>query len=187
MRRLLALAAKAAISALLLYLALDFVNLATLRGRLYSIELKWIAAAVAIIFVQLALAALRWQRITLACGARLSIRRAILYMLIGMFFNQTLPSTVGGDAARVWLLARHDSGWKPAVYSVLIDRGVGLLWLALLVLFCLPWSLNFIQNPVGRIALIAIGAGSIAGLGVLFTIDRSKHFLIRWRLTRHLA
>jgi uncharacterized protein (TIRG00374 family) len=187
MRRLIALAVKVAISGLLLYLAVDFVNLATLRERLHLIELKWIAAGAAIIMIQMVLTALRWQRITLACNAQLSVRRAILYMLIGMFFNQTLPSTVGGDAARVWLLARHQSGWKPAVYSVLIDRGVGLLWLALLVFFCLPWSLSFIQNPVGRIALIAIGAGSIAGLGLLLTIERSKRFLMHWRLTRHLA
>ncbi len=187
MQRLLALAIKAAISALLLYLALDFVNLATLRERLHLIDLRWIAAGVAIILVQMVVASLRWQRIAVACDAPLSAGRAILYALIGMFFNQTLPSTVGGDAARVWLLARHDSGWKPAVYSVLIDRGVGLLWLALLVFFCLPWSLSFIQNPVGRIALVAIGAGSVAGLGVLFTIDRCRRFLTRWRLTRHLA
>ncbi|HZP76315.1 MAG TPA: lysylphosphatidylglycerol synthase transmembrane domain-containing protein [Pseudolabrys sp.] len=187
MRRLFALAIKAAVSAGLLYLALDFVNLATLRGRLGDIKPLWIAAGLLVILIQLALTSLRWQRIALTSGAPLTAPRALLYMLIGMFFNQTLPSTVGGDAARVWLLARHNSGLKPALYSVLIDRGVGLLWLALIVLACLPWSLTFISNPVGRIALIAIGSASIAGVIGLFAIDRIARLLMRWRLTRHLA
>jgi hypothetical protein len=130
---------------------------------------------------------LRWQQIALACGTKLSRQTALLYMVIASFFNQTLPSTIGGDAARIWLVAHHHSGWKGAVYSVLIDRGAGLLWLALIVLACLPWSLSSIPNPVGRITLIAISAASIAGIVALFTIDRSGRWLTRWRLTRHLA
>lgn len=187
MRRFLSFAIKAAVSGLLLYLALDFVNLATLRQRLNQIEPAWIAAALGVLLVQLALTSLRWQRIATACTVMLGRRQAVLYTLIGMFFNQTLPSTVGGDAARIWLLARHAGRWKGAVYSVLIDRGAGLLWLALIVLGCLPWSLRLIQNPVGRAALMVISGGSVAGLLILFTIDRIGDRLKHWRLTRHLA
>jgi uncharacterized protein (TIRG00374 family) len=188
MRPLVAFAVKALISGLLLYLALDFVNLGTLRGRLSQIEWPWILAAFTVMAVQLGLVSLRWQQIALACGTKLSRRTALLYMVIASFFNQTLPSTIGGDAARIWLVAHHHSGWKGAVYSVLIDRGAGLLWLALIVLACLPWSLSSIPNPVGRITLIAISAASIAGIVALFTIDRSgRRWLTRWRLTRHLA
>ena len=187
MRASVTFAVKAAISGLLLYLALDFVNLDTLRGRMSEIEWPWILAAFAVMAVQLGLVSLRWQQIALACGTKLSRRTAFLYMVIASFFNQMLPSTIGGDAARIWLVAHHRSGWKGAVYSVLIDRGAGLLWLALIVLACLPWSLNSIPNPVGRITLIAISAASIAGIVALFTIDRSRRWLTRWRLTRHLA
>lgn len=187
MRASVTFAVKAAISGLLLYLALDFVNLDTLRGRMSEIEWPWILAAFAVMAVQLGLVSLRWQQIALACGTKLSRRTAFLYMVIASFFNQMLPSTIGGDAARIWLVAHHHSGWKGAVYSVLIDRGAGLLWLALIVLACLPWSLNSIPNPVGRITLIAISAASIAGIVALFTIDRSRRWLTRWRLTRHLA
>ena len=187
MRPFVSFAVKAVTSGLLLYFALDFVNLETLRGRLSQIEWAWILAGFAAMAVQLVLVSLRWREIALACGTKLTRRSALLYLLIASFFNQTLPSTVGGDAARVWLLAHHGSGWKSAIYSVLIDRGAGLLWLALVVLGCLPWSLSSIQNPVGRIALIAIGAASLAGLLLLFAIDRSGRWLMRWHLTRHLA
>ena len=33
-------------------------------------------------------------------------RSPLYYMMVAAFFNQMLPSTVGGDAARVYLFAR---------------------------------------------------------------------------------
>ncbi len=41
--------------------------------------------------------ALRWREIANACEAHLSIGTALRFNLIGAFFNQTLPSTIGGD------------------------------------------------------------------------------------------
>ena len=76
--------------------------------------------------------------------------QSLRFTLIGAFFSQTLPSTIGGDAARMWFLARAAGHSKPAVYSVLMDRAAGLIWLAALVLVCLPWSMRLIESPVGR-------------------------------------
>src|SRR5205085_10250944 len=97
------------------------------------------------------------------CGAELSLPSAAGFSLIAVFFNQVLPSTVGGDAMRVWLLARDGAGWSKATYSVLLDRFIGVLTLALIVLAGLPWSLELIANPAGRAALILIGAGCLGG------------------------
>lgn len=44
-----------------------------------------------------------------------------------MFFNQTLSSTVGGDAMRVWLLARNRCTFGKAVSSVPCDRVLALI------------------------------------------------------------
>lgn len=44
----------------------------------------------------------RWQSIIQASGATLKYRTAIGITLVGWFFNQVLPSSVGGDAFRVW-------------------------------------------------------------------------------------
>ena len=82
-------------------------------------------------------------------------------MFIAGFFNQTLPSSVGGDAVRIWLLARDNGGWRSATYSVLIDRVIGVFVLAFLVIVCLPWSFAVISDAAGRIALLIVGFGSI--------------------------
>ena len=175
-RGLLLFGIKVAISLALLYVAVHFVNFGVLRERLNRLNYSWIVAALTTLGLQLTLASLRWQRIAEFGGGRLSAGRAVLYTLIGSFFSQVLPSTVGGDAARIWLLARDAGAWKNAIFSVLIDRIAGLIWLAVLVLFCLPWSLALIANPIGRTALILIGvAGAAAPVGLLDAVAAWRH------------
>lgn len=187
MRRILPLVLKAAISVAMLYLAFRLVNFGTLQERLNRLDYTWIVAAFLMLTIQFFLASLRWHQITIACDSELSRFHALLYTLIGTFFNQVTPSTVGGDAVRMWLMARKNRNWKSAVYSVLIDRVVGLIWLALLVLVCLPWSLELIKNPIGRTALMLIGAGSVVGPIVLFALARAgRAWFHHWRVIRHL-
>jgi len=187
-RTYLLFAAKVAISLILLYVAVRSVNFDVLRERLGKLSYGWIAVALGTLGVQIGLVSLRWQRIVARCGAHLSVRRAILYSLIGSFFSQVLPSTVGGDAARIWLLARDAGAWKGAIYSVLIDRAAGLIWLAVLVLVCLPWSLALIENPLGRITLILIGiAGAAAPAGLFVLSHLSRTAFGQWKITRHLV
>ena len=188
MRRMLPFIFKVAISIAMLVVAFRLVDFGALQERLTRLDLRWATASLLILACQFVLGSLRWQLIVLACGAQLDRAQAIIYTLIGAFFNQVTPSTVGGDAVRMWLLARKTRHWKSSIYSVLIDRVVGLIWLALLVMVCLPWSLALIQNPIGRLALILIGIGSVAGPMALFVASHvSQTWFHHWRLTRHLA
>src|SRR6478752_7278533 len=101
-RSLLLFAIKIAISLALLYVAVRFVNFGALRERLNRLNYVWIAATLIVLWLQITLVSLRWQRIVESCGAHMSAGHAVLYTLIGSFFSQVLPSTVGGDAARIW-------------------------------------------------------------------------------------
>ena len=179
---------KALISALALYLAFRLVHVTELQQRFYRLDLAWIVAAQTALVVQIVLAAARWQIIAEWCGAELKMLQSLRFTLIGAFFNQTLPSTVGGDVARMWFLARATGHSKPAVYSVLMDRAAGLIWLAAFVLVCLPWSMRLIESPVGRAMLVLIGIGGVAGPLVLLALTQTvRKTLVRWRLTRHLT
>jgi glycosyltransferase 2 family protein len=113
---------------------------------------------------------------------------ALRYSFIGQFFSQVLPSTVGGDAVRIWLLARGGAGWPIATYSVLIDRVVGVSVLAILVVACLPWTFIMIHDPIARAALALIGVGALLG-ALVFLVLGIKHLRVleRWWPTRHLA
>ena len=111
MRRTLLLLAKATISILLLYFSLRWVNVSALADRLSRFQPGWIVLAVLLLVIQVAVLAVRWQKIANACGAQLTFVPALHMNFIAAFFNQVLPSTVGGDGARIWLLARRGAGW----------------------------------------------------------------------------
>jgi glycosyltransferase 2 family protein len=99
MRRTLLLLAKAVISVLLLYFSLRWVNVSTLGDRLTRLQPAWMALALFFLTIQVAFLAARWQKIAAACGAKLAYGSALQLSFIATFFNQVLPSTVGGDGA----------------------------------------------------------------------------------------
>lgn len=187
MRKLLSLLLKAAVSGLLLYLALNWVNLGAVAGRFSRITPSWLAVGMLALLAQMALTTVRWQQIVVQCGGRFGFGYLFRICMIGAFFNQTLPSSVGGDAMKIWLLSKR-ADWRLSTYSVLLDRFVGVIALAALVIVCLPWTLRLVTDPIGRAALLVIGIGSLAA-GALFVALGCKHlgFLQRWAPTRHLA
>lgn len=187
MRKALSLLIKAAVSGLLLYFTLAGVNIGAVKDRLSNIDPRWIALGLLLLLAQVLVQAMRWRRLVIRCGADLPLPRAFRFSMIAGFFNQTLPSSVGGDAIRIWLVGRQ-ANWRVAAYSVFLDRVVGVVALAVLVIACLPWTLALVRNPVGRAALLLIGWGCIAaGLFFAGLAWQRLQILQRWSLTRHLA
>ncbi|HET7378349.1 MAG TPA: lysylphosphatidylglycerol synthase transmembrane domain-containing protein, partial [Anaerolineae bacterium] len=188
MRRTPLFLAKAATSILLLYFSLRWVNVGALAERLARLESGWIALALLLLMIQVALLAARWQEIAAACGTNLVFRAALQFSFIATFFNQVLPSTIGGDSARIWFLARKGAGWAIATYSVLIDRIVGVFVLVLIVIACLPWTFELIHDPIARAVLLMIGCGAVAGTSIFLLIGTNfRQWLDRWPLARHLS
>ena len=187
MRKALILSVKIAVSGLLLYFTLAAVNIGAVTNRLGHIDARWVALGLFFLVVQLAALTWRWQLLVARCGADLPFSRLFRLSMIGVFFNQTLPSSAGGDAMRIWLLGKQ-STWRIAAYSVLLDRVIGVVALAILVVLCLPWTLGLVRNPVGRAALLLIGCGCIAAGMVFLALSWQRlRFLQHWSPTRHLA
>ncbi|KRQ10270.1 MULTISPECIES: lysylphosphatidylglycerol synthase transmembrane domain-containing protein [Bradyrhizobium] len=187
MRRILLSTAKILISAALLYLALRKVDLTELVSRFTVSSLLWFGLAIAVTFLQIFIGVLRWRDVSAACGAPLELTRAMRYNVIGSFFNQTLPSAIGGDAVRLWLVARAGAGWRAATYSIFVDRAIGLIALAILIGASLPWSFQLITDPNGRSALLLIDLAALAGgLGFLVFGALKWRWLKTWWATHHL-
>src|SRR6202034_545027 len=187
MRRFLLSAIKILVSAALLYLALRTPSFSDLAARLDLTSAAWLAAALAITFLQIFIGVLRWRIVSAECGAPLPIRQAMRYNVIGTFFNQTLPSSIGGDAVRLWLVARNGAGWRAATYSIFVDRAVGLIALAVIIVASLPWSAHLISDAYGRSALILIDFAALAGgAGFLVLGMLPWPFLKRWWATHHI-
>src|ERR1700682_4580248 len=168
MRPILLATLKILVSAALLYFSLRKINLADLASRINVLSLGWIGLAIAVTFLQIFVGVLRWREISAECGAPIETKQAMRFNVIGTFFNQTLPSAIGGDAVRLWLVARSGAGWRAATYSIFVDRAIGLNALAIIIVASLPWSYNLISDPHGRSALLFVDFAALAGgVGVL--------------------
>ncbi len=187
MRRILSSAIKILVSGALLYLALRKANFADLAARIDLLSAAWLSLALAFSFLQIFIAVLRWRIVGVESGAPLPLRQAMRYNVIGTFFNQTLPSSIGGDAVRLWLVARSGAGWRAATYSIFVDRAVGLIALAIVIVASLPWSSHLIADPYGRSALMLIDFAALAaGAGFLVLGALPWLWLKKWWATHHI-
>jgi uncharacterized membrane protein YbhN (UPF0104 family) len=187
MRRILLSTIKILVSAALLFFALRKANFADLASRLNIASLGWIGLAIAVTFLQIFVGVLRWREVSAECGAPLETMQAMRYNVIGTFFNQTLPSSIGGDAVRLWLVARAGAGWRAATYSIFVDRAIGLIALAVIIAASLPWSLHLIGDANGRSALLILDFVALAGGAGFLVLGRLQWpWLKRWWGTHHL-
>ena len=76
-----------------------------------------------------ALYVFKWGLVLGAMGLRVPFWRLAEQYLLGTFFNNFLPTMIGGDAARVYYLGREE-GYATVATSVFVDRGLGFLSLA---------------------------------------------------------
>jgi len=73
----------------------------------------------------------RWNRLLRAQHIEVEPRRLTESIWVSMFFNNFLPSNIGGDVIRISDTARRTRSKTLATTIVLVDRGLGVLGLVL--------------------------------------------------------
>jgi uncharacterized protein (TIRG00374 family) len=111
--------------------------------------------------VQLLLAGWRWALIGAAIGGPPRRGSIIRLTFVGQFFNQTLPSAIGGDAVRAWMAAREGLPTGKAVSGVVADRVVGLVVLLLISAATLPLFVARVPETLVRAGVFATVLGSL--------------------------
>jgi uncharacterized membrane protein YbhN (UPF0104 family) len=169
----LTLGAKVLLTAGLLVLILRGCDWPAVGRRLAAFSAGALAGLCALIAVQFIMLTLRWRWITLGMGYVLSLGDALRGQLISQFFNQGLPSSLGGDGVRVWWLTRGRVPLRQALENVLFDRLAGLFSLLLLALASVGLLLGMVgdRGPVWSLTLV-VGT-ALAGLLAM---------LLLWRL-----
>jgi uncharacterized protein (TIRG00374 family) len=116
-----------------------------------------------------ALYVFKWGLVLDAMGLRVPFWRLAEQYLLGIFFNNFLPTMIGGDAARVYYLGRQE-GYATVATSIFVDRGLGFLalvaWGSALV-----WWLDFTTPAfiVARRVLTVLGVVMVAGVAAALT------------------
>ena len=173
-------------AALIAYMALTF-NLGEAAQRITQVDPVWVAASVAAFALLMINNSARWLIVIGAIGGRLRFWAAARMLYIGTFFNQALPSTIGGDAARMVLSRRAGLSLANAINSVMLERVVAVLGLILLVVATQPFLLARIGDNPAKYVFPLLALGGLAGVGALMVLDLIPHHWRRWSIVRGLV
>jgi glycosyltransferase 2 family protein len=126
---------------------------------LLQMQAIYIGIAVICIVLAVVVSAIKWQ--FLLMGQDIHIRRSDLYNVywIGLFFNNLLPSSIGGDAIRIALISRQIGQPAAAAASVVMERLIATLALAVVgfaASFFVAVPLLYVQAAFGILLFLTI-------------------------------
>ncbi len=155
-------------------------------------KLAWAVPAVILFTFSQAAMAKRWTTLLKAHAIFISFSQAVRLTFLGMFYNNFMPGSVGGDLLKGWYATHHCDRDKKlhAALSVLFDRILGLsgtLILGSLAAFSLASSFSLPINGYRiDIRVLIIGIIVLISLGAVFVLSRRvrKFFFITNLLER---
>ena len=125
-------AAKIVVSLLLLAFLFSRVDASHIWAGARHASLPWLAAALVIWTLNIAASTWRWHLLLEAQDVKLPRRKLFGSFLVANFFNNFLPSNIGGDVIRIRDTASAAQSTTLAATVVLVDRGLGLMGLVLI-------------------------------------------------------
>lgn len=143
----------------------------------HSIDLVLFAVGALCFFVTVLIAGARWWWLLRVNGTDVSLGETLRLTWIGVFFNNVMLGSTGGDVVKALYIMKRCPGHRvPVLVSVIVDRVLGLTSLALLAAVLVLFALD-------RFAAIALGIwGVIVGVGLLGTVAFSKRLRTLVRL-----
>ncbi len=105
---------------------------------------KWLAAALAIFPLTIIITSFRWHELLKALDIRLPVTRTFVLNMVGLFYSTFMLGSTGGDALKMYYVAKQTHHRTRAVMSVLVDRAIGLIALIILggVMASLQWHIH---------------------------------------------
>jgi uncharacterized protein (TIRG00374 family) len=135
---------KLTVSTALLVILFRRADVSTMAERFRQMDPGWTIAALGVYGLMLAVSAWRWRLLLRLQTIDVSLSTLTKSFLVATFFNNFLPSNIGGDVVRVADTAPFAGSKTLATTVVLIDRILGLIALLVLAAIAsgLAWNLG---------------------------------------------
>jgi uncharacterized protein (TIRG00374 family) len=128
----------------------------------------------------------RWRGLLRSQGGDASFGFLVRSFLVGVFFNNLLPSTIGGDTVRAVDTARSGVSRAAAVAVVFVDRFIGLLALMLFAIGGVLVSGRLTERVPALFAWVAAGAVGLGLVAALLFLPSARAAELPERLARGL-
>jgi len=141
------LAVKIIISGAFFWVLISFVQTHQLIQIISSIDWLYFFLCFALMPIMLTVSCLKWQMILDLHDIKIPFFKLIKIYLIGYFFSNLLPSTVGGDVVRSYYSGKIIENQSFSAVAVFIERFSGVILLLFLVILSPLIQTDLYQNP----------------------------------------
>jgi glycosyltransferase 2 family protein len=157
----------------LIFLADPQKILATLNKIWSEGGLVYLAVGAVLFILSLLILSFRWQILITGYGVSVPLRSLFKFYLIGLFFNNFLPTGIGGDVLRIYNLVRVCGDRTISFASVITERLLGITSTLILTIF----SILFLPDQFDNFYLLAIALGMLSMVILFFLIAFSERLV----------
>ena len=146
-----------------------------------SASVPWLLVALALYLLMVLVSAWRWDLLLRAQHISVPYGTLVNSYLVATFFNNFLPSNIGGDVVRIRDTAPHAGSKTLATTIVLVDRGIGLMGLIFVAAVGATFTArgNEAIGPVGPSVLWGLLAAGLAALVPAVLVPQGVAALLR--------
>jgi uncharacterized protein (TIRG00374 family) len=154
----------------LIYLADPKQVLNVLDQVWYENGIIYLSIAAVLFLLSLVVLSFRWQILVRGYGLNISTWLLFKYYLIGLFFNNFLPTSIGGDVLRVYNLIRSSGNRTVSFASVMTERLLGISSTLILALI----SIILMRDEFRTNLVLYLVLGMISLVVLFFAVAFSK-------------
>ncbi len=136
--------------------------------KLTEIKPAIFACSLGIFIIAQIIIGLRWWLLLRSQSILIPFFSAVRLHFLGLFYNNYMPGSVGGDLIRAWYITKHTDKRFEAALCVFVDRVVGLLSTLIIAIF---FYTLFLRGET-------LGIGARKNLGFLNSIKDHRLILI---------
>ncbi len=170
-----------------IYIALRGEDIGAIGKVLLGLDWWVFGAAIGLYVIAQFLFVLRWTLLMRVLSIKIGFWPAVRLHFLGLFYNNCLPSSVGGDFLRAWYVTRHTDKRLEAALSVFVDRLVGLAGVLIMAFFCywfvpaqgrkgrfgFPYKIDSL-TPLIEYKWVLLGIGAVVVLLILAILSTGR-------------
>jgi glycosyltransferase 2 family protein len=177
MRRRISFFLKLIVTIVLILFILSKVEYQAIFEVLLGINLWYLFWLAVISVIMVMISCLKWQLFLKTQGIQTPLLHLFLYYLVGYFFNNLLPSSIGGDFLRSYFLGQDIDSQAKSFSSVFLERITGLVALLFVGIIALIFNTQLYHDTS---ILLCIAAMFLILLVVVFffIFEQAKDILL---------
>ncbi len=150
---------KVVISSVLLFITLNNVDLEQLVLNFRQFELIYIPLIVGFLLLNYVISSVRWKKLLIFENSqKASLSYLMNLYFVGAFFNNFMPTSIGGDVYKVYKLGNKIGSKANAFSATFMERFTGMVALVLISYFGIvkTWSiwLSFLPQEIAQSNLL---------------------------------